>query len=179
MKHLRIYDNGGKTFDRYTIVDMTPETRFSNGAYPMVGASLTGLGFYQHGEIEPQHLGRHLGKRVAFETLHPDLQSRLKHDYDHIENLYNETVQLRVPVTFADGEKDEFTVITYGRDKIPDCQISSITLNLWFRTPKGVNAERYISLSSLKNAVRNMIHKRVRREVVEMDFYLTDTVNLF
>lgn len=78
-KRLIIYDNGGKTFDRITALDN--KDRFKrNGEtfYSGIGASETGYGFYLH--IEAQR-GRHLGKRVTFEELTPELQEKLINEF--------------------------------------------------------------------------------------------------
>jgi hypothetical protein len=70
-----IYDNGGKTFDRYTIF-------IDNFVY---GMSENPLGFNQYcgdykridGEIMIPK-GRHLGKKVNFYDLNEDLQRAIK-----------------------------------------------------------------------------------------------------
>lgn len=66
-KELRIYDNGGKTVDRYTAVYMRePE---HGGLFAALGMSADPFhpqGFGQHCTAKP---GRHLGKRVSFDDL--------------------------------------------------------------------------------------------------------------
>lgn len=80
-----IYDNGGKTFDRYTVYyssysfwanDPQEKTRF----YDCVGMSdrpfhPQGYGQHSYGQI-----GRHNGKRIAFEDLPIDCQELVKQD---------------------------------------------------------------------------------------------------
>ena len=70
---IRCYDNGGKTFDRYTVVYMNQkETRFNS--FSSVGMSeypFHPQGFGQHCAAMP---GRHLGKRVPFVLLPVDCQ---------------------------------------------------------------------------------------------------------
>lgn len=65
----RLYDNGGKTIDRYTLVHMDqPE---GGGLYACFGFSedpFHPLGFGQHGAAMP---GRHLGKRITPDELPP------------------------------------------------------------------------------------------------------------
>lgn len=75
----KIWDNGGETFDRYTIG--LKARRFDGGLYwPYLGASenpFHPLGFGQHGEWASWHDaqgGPHLGKRVAFESLPEPVQ---------------------------------------------------------------------------------------------------------
>ena len=86
----RIYDNGGETFDRYTIVYLEPE----NNVYYYRGASENPFhpcGFGQWGE----HIGspidhlsnlpdvgdtNHLGKRIVFAQLPEDVQKLVIND---------------------------------------------------------------------------------------------------
>ena len=64
---IRIYDNGGRTYDRYTAIDMNrPEGR---GTYAAIGSSefpFHPQGFGQHTSAMP---GRHLGRRVTLADL--------------------------------------------------------------------------------------------------------------
>lgn len=58
-----IYDNGGKTADRYTAIDMRRHER-APGTYAAIGFDVEPfhpLGIGQHTTAMP---GRHLGKRV-------------------------------------------------------------------------------------------------------------------
>jgi hypothetical protein len=80
MENLRCYDNGGKTFDRYTILPprwASPEwkRRTRDGLlWEAIGASewpFAPQGFGQHCEAMA---GPHLGKRVAFVDLPADVQ---------------------------------------------------------------------------------------------------------
>lgn len=78
---IAIYDNGGKTLDRYTIVDL--DTKHINRitrdiVYDAVSASETGAGVYLH--IECMR-GRHLGKKIEFYQLSKELQSELIREY--------------------------------------------------------------------------------------------------
>lgn len=70
---IEIYDNGGKTYDRYTI--------FIDSDTECIGASEHGSGFYQHGAGTK---GKHLGERIRFADLSSELQDRLKNE------MYNE-----------------------------------------------------------------------------------------
>ena len=74
---IQVYENGGETLDRYTIVFLGLEKY--NGYYQGVGASQTGGGFYQHIEVK---LGRHLGKEISFSSLDPRLQSLIKQEFE-------------------------------------------------------------------------------------------------
>jgi len=69
---LQIYDNGGKTFDRYTAVYLWDRER--SGVYGCRGMSehpYHPQGFGQFSSAEP---GRHLGKRIKYGDLPPDCQ---------------------------------------------------------------------------------------------------------
>lgn len=63
---ITIYDNQGKTIDRYTI--------FIDSDTECIGADLNGDGFYQHGEGIK---GRHLGKQIALKDLSNALLNKL------------------------------------------------------------------------------------------------------
>lgn len=79
MKILAIYDNGGKTLDRYTVVtDLTG----AGIQFDMLGLSEGGDGFSQWtvGQWFPGSDGvrnRHLGKRTRFEDLSEATQSHI------------------------------------------------------------------------------------------------------
>lgn len=68
MKIIAIYDNGGKTLDRYTVVTDEPD---HSGYVMMLGLNEGGDGFSQWGSGTYNRGGnnRHLGKRVQFENL--------------------------------------------------------------------------------------------------------------
>lgn len=76
LRNVRIYDNGGKSYDRYTAVYMDehyyheqhPEYRTTFTCIGMSEDPFHPQGFGQHGPAMP---GKHLGKRIAFEQL-PD-----------------------------------------------------------------------------------------------------------
>jgi|LakMenEpi03Aug12_release.lakeMendotaPanAssembly.Ray.scaffolds.fasta_scaffold3264174_1 hypothetical protein len=76
MKNLLIYDNGGKSYDRVTVIfkdrpEMKPNT------FEAISACKTGDAFYQHTTAMP---GRHLGKRVKFSDLSYELQFKLSQE---------------------------------------------------------------------------------------------------
>lgn len=84
MKNIRIYDNNGKTVDRYTVVFMDRPYYSQTGTlarHPMrecLGMSHSPFhpqGFCQHSGAMP---GRHLGKRLKLEQLPPDCQRAIK-----------------------------------------------------------------------------------------------------
>lgn len=68
----KIYDNGGKTIDRYTIVT---QPSYSNDLWECLGVdSVGGTGFSQWGECK---LGRHLGKEIKFNELPKETQDHV------------------------------------------------------------------------------------------------------
>ena len=70
-----VYDNGGETIDRYTIVHTCRPFRGNRRKYwEYIGSCDTGAGFWQHGELNEQP-GPHLGERVPFNSLHPRVQA--------------------------------------------------------------------------------------------------------
>ena len=77
MKNLAIYDNGGETFDRITIVFLNEKRKDRDGnyLYNAIASSQTGSGFFQHTEAMR---GKHLGKKITFDKLTPELQARIK-----------------------------------------------------------------------------------------------------
>lgn len=79
--NIRIYDNGGKTIDRYTVVFMDePEHQPDTFAcLAMNERPFHPQGFGQHSTAMP---GRHLGKRIAFEQLPEDCQKLVRRDLE-------------------------------------------------------------------------------------------------
>lgn len=79
MKIAAIYDNGGKTLDRYTVV--TDCASINPYERDMLGVSKHGTGFSQWGTgqfyDDDMRRNRHLGKIVHFEQLNSDLQAHI------------------------------------------------------------------------------------------------------
>jgi hypothetical protein len=77
--NIRIYDNGGQTADRFTVVYMDrPERR--PRMFEAVGMDARPFhpqGIGQHTTATP---GRHLGRRIAFEALPADCQKVVRQD---------------------------------------------------------------------------------------------------
>ena len=75
MKNTTIYDNGGKTLDRITVIFNDRKRVTKDGVlYECTTASENGSGFYQHSEAMK---GRHLGKKIDFIKLSLPLQNKL------------------------------------------------------------------------------------------------------
>jgi len=77
--NIRIYDNSGKTFDRYTVIYMDEPERAPD-TFAAVGMSehpFHPQGFGQHCTAVP---GRHIGRRITFEELPTDCQRLVLRD---------------------------------------------------------------------------------------------------
>ena len=77
-KTCRIYDAGDNFADRYTIAFRGYRVERYGMIYPYLASGAAPFhpqGFGQHGESRLFMTGKHLGKRVAFETL-PDTVQR-------------------------------------------------------------------------------------------------------
>ncbi len=79
-RFLRIYDNGGKSVDRYTAIDSRP-CKAPNGSHYYLYVAFNGCpthptyGFWQHGELStlpPLRKAFDIDKRVSFARL-PDI----------------------------------------------------------------------------------------------------------
>ena len=71
----RIFDNGGKTIDRYTIALKGYRIPGYGMVYPYLAASEYPFqSFGLHGESREFLKGKHLGKRILFESLPADVQ---------------------------------------------------------------------------------------------------------
>lgn len=78
---LQIWDNGGKTLDRYTVFKAYERGRINYQGckvFPAISASFYGGGVYMHVEASK---GKHLGKRIKFEELDTELQNKLINEF--------------------------------------------------------------------------------------------------
>ena len=75
MENISIYDNGGKSYDRITVIFNGRKRVTKDGIlYNCVASSETGSGFYLHSEAMK---GKHLGKKIDFSKLSLPLQNKL------------------------------------------------------------------------------------------------------
>ena len=75
MKNITIYDNGGKSYDRITIIFNDRKIATKDGVlYECIASSETGSGLYLHSEAIK---GKHLGKKIDFSKLSLPLQNKL------------------------------------------------------------------------------------------------------
>ena len=101
-RYIRCYDNGGETADRYTIVFTKRPLRYNDGKfmewmylvasyYPF---NPQGIGLHDgSAELIDKPTYKHLGKKVAFETLPPDVKSWVLQEYmEHWEINQPQTV---------------------------------------------------------------------------------------
>lgn len=84
MKVKAVYDNGGKTFDRFTVVYDSSRTTLKNHngrrLWECVGSSMnpnSPHGFFQHSDCT---LGKHLGKRITFADLPEEVRKCVERD---------------------------------------------------------------------------------------------------
>lgn len=78
-QRLRAYNNGGKTYDRFTVVYLDQPER-ATGTFACVGmneAPFHPLGFGQHSTAM---LGKHLGRRILLSSLPADCQELVQQD---------------------------------------------------------------------------------------------------
>ena len=75
MKNITIYDNGGKSYDRITVIFNDKKRVTKDGIlYECIAASENGSGFYLHSEAMK---GKHLGNKIDFSKLSLPLQNKL------------------------------------------------------------------------------------------------------
>lgn len=92
-RYVRCYDNGGASFDRYTVVFTGRYKHQTAGQSLYLGMSENPYhpqGFGQHGESDTpidRPTSRHLGKRIAFSALPEPCQKLVRADYRHLWSL--------------------------------------------------------------------------------------------
>ena len=75
MKNISIYDNGGKSYDRITVIFNDRKRATKDGIlYECICSSETGSGFFIHSEAMK---GKHLGNKMNFSELSLPLQNKL------------------------------------------------------------------------------------------------------
>jgi len=90
-KWIRVFDNGGKTFDRYTVVYTHSQSFGLKGYTVGVGMSENPFhpqGFGQHFEYKSQdYNGKSGGKKITFQELPADCQKLVLSDYQEFWKL--------------------------------------------------------------------------------------------
>lgn len=92
-----------------------------------------------------------------------------------LEDLYKGEKQINIhfsnkPFTFHLVLKDRHGI---------DCKISSFGANLWARTKKGVDSEKYKTLGGLQRAVEMLIALKVETGESKIYYTLSDEVYTF
>lgn len=98
-RYIRIYDNGGETLDRYTVLFTKKRV---DGEFIGLGMSENPAhpqGFGQHftsAEILDYPQSSHLGKRIKFEDLPEDCQRLVIEDYKDIWEITDKSPKLNL-----------------------------------------------------------------------------------
>ncbi len=91
----------------------------------------------------------------------------------NLDELYNGEKQILINLS---DKAYQFHVVLKGRDNNPDCKLSSWGANLWLRTNKGMDSERYSSLSTLQSALVKLIKSSVD-SIGDITFSITSDVH--
>ena len=89
-KYIRCYSNYGTKNETLDCVTVVFTKKRINGEWLHVGASITGVDFYQHGfftERIDQPRYSHLGKKIEFSELSPELQNIIRDEYSYVWGL--------------------------------------------------------------------------------------------
>lgn len=92
-----------------------------------------------------------------------------------LEDLYNGKKQINVHLS---DKPYVFHLVLLGRDNEPDFMLSSFGANLWCRSNKGINRQKYASLRGIKIATKKLIKKKIETNG-KIKFSITDTVYPF
>lgn len=87
-----------------------------------------------------------------------------------LQELYEGKKYLRVKFS---SSIYPFHVVLHGRDKTPDCYVTSFKANLYFRTEKGCEREKYTSYKRMLNEVAKRANKVLGNNTVikEVDIF--------
>ncbi len=95
-RYIRCYDNGGETYDRYTVLFTKKRVA---GQFMYLGMNATPFhpqGFGQHGfsdDLIDRPSYSHLGKRIQFEDLPEDCKKAVMDDYEELWGVNNKLIQ--------------------------------------------------------------------------------------
>ena len=90
-----------------------------------------------------------------------------------LEDLYANKKQINIHLSESPYI---YTVLLLGLDKRPDCKISSFGANLFIRTNKGTNYQKYERIQDLQTAIKKAINNKVLN-VGEIRFSLSDEIS--
>lgn len=82
-------------------------------------------------------------------------------DSELLSDLYDGKKYLVVRFT---NNMYPYHVVLHGRDKTPDCYITSFQANLYFRTEKGTNRTKYSTYNRMLNEVQRRAFKILGKE---------------
>jgi len=91
-----------------------------------------------------------------------------------LNELYEAKSQINVHLS---DKPYVFSLVLKDRHGV-DCKLSSFGANLYTRTNKGVNSEKYKTIASLQSAIKRLIKSRVNTNGV-ISFSLSDEVFTF
>jgi serine protease inhibitor ecotin len=89
-----------------------------------------------------------------------------------LEELYK--AEKQIVITLSD-KPYQFDVVLVDRSGKADCKLSSWGANLWTRTNKGINYEKYTTLATLQSAITRLIGDKVDTNGI-ITFKLSDEV---
>lgn len=79
--NIKVYDNGGKSIDRYTVVFLD-QPELKKGIYAALAMNAHPFDPQGFGQHTTAMVGRHLGKKITFEELPPDCQKLVRQDLE-------------------------------------------------------------------------------------------------
>lgn len=87
-KNIKVYDNGGKTIDRYTVIYL--DLKENNNCYSAVAMDNNPFSPQGFGQHVIARLGRHNGKLIRFDQLPDDCKKLVLSDLkDIVDNSTN------------------------------------------------------------------------------------------
>ena len=92
-----------------------------------------------------------------------------------LEQLYNEEKQINVHLS---GKNHSFVLMLIGRDKTPDFCLSSWTYNIYIRSSKGMNRQKYTSLNGIQKAVERLVNKNIDSDCV-ISYSVSNEIHYF
>ena len=92
-----------------------------------------------------------------------------------LEQLYKGEKQINIHLS---NKPFVFHVVMVDR-KGADCKISSFGANLWARTPKGMEMERYTTIGGLQRALNVLIKSKIETDNSLIQYSLNDEVFTF
>ena len=92
-----------------------------------------------------------------------------------LDDLYKGDKQINIHLS---NKPFVFHVVMVDRKGV-DCKISSFGANLWSRTPKGLEMERYNTIGGLQRALNILVNSKVETDDSLIQYSLSDEVFTF